>query len=146
MADVILSRRLLLASTTTANVALRNTAKNCIFIFLAGAPSQTDMWDLKEGSWTPSDLAPTPYGDHMRALQAKVDEPHRVCLAASRDFQSQSCFACAGRAGDGQQAHRRRREQCAGLVELPLAADQRAGLTWQGGFRATIASRAHQAG
>jgi hypothetical protein len=58
----VLDPRLLLASSTTANATLRNTAKNCIFIFLAGAPSQTDMWDLKEGAWTPSDLAPTPYG------------------------------------------------------------------------------------
>jgi hypothetical protein len=59
----VLDPRQLLASTTTSNATLRNTAKNCIFIFLAGAPSQTDMWDLKEGSWTPSDLAPTPYGE-----------------------------------------------------------------------------------
>lgn len=59
----VLDPRLLLASTTSANVALRNTAKSCIFIFLSGAPSQTDMWDLKEGTWTPSDLAPTSYGD-----------------------------------------------------------------------------------
>jgi len=59
----VLDPRLLLASAKTSNAALRNTAKNCIFIFLAGAPSQTDMWDLKEGAWTPSDLAPTPYGE-----------------------------------------------------------------------------------
>ena len=59
----VLDPRLLLASSTSANATLRNTAKNCIFIFLAGAPSQTDMWDLKEGAWTPSDLAPTPYGE-----------------------------------------------------------------------------------
>lgn len=55
--------RLLLGATTNAAVSLRNSAKSCIFIFLAGAPSQTDLWDLKEGSWTPSDLAPTSYGD-----------------------------------------------------------------------------------
>lgn len=55
--------RLLLGATTNAAPTLRNTAKNCIFIFLAGAPSQTDMWDLKEGAWTPLDLAPTSYGD-----------------------------------------------------------------------------------
>jgi hypothetical protein len=55
--------RLLLGATTTDAVSLRNTAKSCIFIFLAGAPSQTDMWDLKEGAWTPLDLAPTSYGD-----------------------------------------------------------------------------------
>jgi Protein of unknown function (DUF1501) len=60
-ADVI-DPRLLLAGTATASVPLRNTAKSVIFIFLQGAPSQIDMWDLKEGSWTPSDLAPTSYG------------------------------------------------------------------------------------
>jgi len=58
----VLDPRLLLASTTKSNATLKNTAKSCIFIFLAGAPSQTDMWDLKEGSWTPTTLQPTPYG------------------------------------------------------------------------------------
>lgn len=59
----VLDPRLLLASTTRSNAAtLRNTAKSCIFVFLPGAPSQTDLWDLKEGSWTPSDLAPASYG------------------------------------------------------------------------------------
>jgi len=61
-ADVI-DPRLLFAETTTASPTLRNTAKNCIFIFLSGAPSQTDMWDLKEGVWTPTDFAPASYGD-----------------------------------------------------------------------------------
>jgi hypothetical protein len=55
--------RLLLAQTTNATVPLLNTAKSVIFIFLQGAPSQVDMWDLKEGSWTPADFAPTSYGD-----------------------------------------------------------------------------------
>ena len=55
--------RLLLGATTHSAPTLRNSAKSCIFIFLSGAPSQTDMWDLKEGSWTPLDLAPTSYGD-----------------------------------------------------------------------------------
>lgn len=60
-ADVV-DPRLLLADTTNVSVPLRNTAKSVIFIFLSGAPSQVDMWDLKEGSWTPADLAPTSYG------------------------------------------------------------------------------------
>jgi len=59
-ADVF-SPRLLQAATVAPNVALHNSAKNCIFVFLEGAPSQTDTWDLKEGSWTPSDFAPTSY-------------------------------------------------------------------------------------
>lgn len=59
----VLDPNLLLASTTTSNATLRNSAKSVIFIFLPGAPSQTDLWDLKEGSWTPGDLAPTSYGN-----------------------------------------------------------------------------------
>jgi hypothetical protein len=55
--------RLLLAQTASSNVPLLNTAQSVIFIFLQGAPSQVDMWDLKEGAWTPADLAPTSYGD-----------------------------------------------------------------------------------
>ena len=62
-ADVF-SPRLLQGATTAANVSLRNTAKNCIFIFLPGAPSNIDMWDLKEGAWTPSDFAPTSYDNN----------------------------------------------------------------------------------
>ena len=58
----VLSPRLLRGATTAPNVALRNTAKNCIFIFLSGAPSHVDTWDLKEGAWTPADFAPTTYG------------------------------------------------------------------------------------
>ena len=54
--------RMLLAQTATAAPSLRNSAKSCIFIFLSGAPSQTDLWDMKEGAWTPADLQPTSYG------------------------------------------------------------------------------------
>src|SRR4051794_36144545 len=38
-------------------------AKNVIFVLLAGAPSHVDTFDLKEGAWTPSFIAPTSYGD-----------------------------------------------------------------------------------
>lgn len=38
-------------------------ARNCIFILLAGAPSHTDTFDLKEGPWTPASFNPTSYGD-----------------------------------------------------------------------------------
>ncbi|MBL8112917.1 MAG: DUF1501 domain-containing protein, partial [Acidobacteria bacterium] len=41
--------------------SLRGTAKNCVFVFLGGAPSHVDTFDLKEGSWTPADFAPTSY-------------------------------------------------------------------------------------
>ncbi|HEY0144413.1 MAG TPA: DUF1501 domain-containing protein [Thermoanaerobaculia bacterium] len=53
----------LLHASTTSNAAnVKGTAKNCIMIFLEGAPSHVDMWDLKEGSWTPPALQPTSYG------------------------------------------------------------------------------------
>src|SRR5437870_1245115 len=38
---------------------LLKTAKNVIFILLAGAPSQTDTFDLRVGPWTPKDFRPT---------------------------------------------------------------------------------------
>lgn len=44
-------------------VTTKNTAKNCVFIFLAGAASHVDTFDLKEGAWLPADFAPTSYGD-----------------------------------------------------------------------------------
>jgi hypothetical protein len=43
--------------------SVRGTAKNCIFILMAGGPSHVDTFDLKEGAWTPSFMAPTSYGD-----------------------------------------------------------------------------------
>jgi hypothetical protein len=61
-ADVV-DPRLLFGQTSSASPQLRNSAKSCIFIFLSGAPSQTDLWDFKEGAWTPGDFAPTSYGD-----------------------------------------------------------------------------------
>jgi uncharacterized protein (DUF1501 family) len=59
-ADVTSAR--LLADATSASPTLHNSAKNCIVIFLAGAPSQIDTFDLKEGPWTPPDFAPATYG------------------------------------------------------------------------------------
>ena len=59
----VLDPRLLSAAETAPNLTLRNTARNCIFIFLNGASSNVDLWDLKEGAWTPADFAPTSYGD-----------------------------------------------------------------------------------
>lgn len=52
----------LLESATAVNPTLHKTAKNCIMIFLSGAPSHVDTWDLKEGTWTPADFAPTTFG------------------------------------------------------------------------------------
>ena len=52
----------LLQSASAVNPTLHRTAKNCILIFLSGAPSHIDTWDLKEGAWTPTDFAPTAFG------------------------------------------------------------------------------------
>ena len=53
----------LIESASAVAPPLQNTAKNCIFVFLSGGPSQTDMWDLKEGAWTPASFTPTSFGD-----------------------------------------------------------------------------------
>jgi ribosomal protein L27 len=52
----------LLQDAKSVKPSLRNSAKNCILIFLSGAPSHVDTWDLKEGAWTPSVFNPTSYG------------------------------------------------------------------------------------
>jgi hypothetical protein len=65
-ADVV-SPQLLYGATAAPSVALKNSAKSCIFIFLTGAPSHTDTWDFKEGSWTPADFAPDTFaGGNIR--------------------------------------------------------------------------------
>ncbi|WP_321475672.1 DUF1501 domain-containing protein [uncultured Paludibaculum sp.] len=38
-------------------------AKNVIFVMMAGGPSHTDTFDLKEGAWTLPAMEPTTYGD-----------------------------------------------------------------------------------
>jgi hypothetical protein len=38
------------------NVSLRGGAEYCIFLFLNGAASQLDTFDIKEGKWTPPDF------------------------------------------------------------------------------------------
>ena len=53
----------------SAGVAPRASARNCLFVFLPGAPSQIDTWDLKEGVWTPTDFAPTGFGGGIRFPQ-----------------------------------------------------------------------------
>jgi Protein of unknown function (DUF1501) len=45
-----------------AGVSTLSTAQNVIFIQMQGAVSHTDTFDLKEGAWTPSFMAPTSYG------------------------------------------------------------------------------------
>lgn len=69
------------------------TAKNCIFVLLAGGPSHVDTFDLKEGSWltpTVSDmLKPTSYGDvrFPQGLMPKLAD-HMDSLALVRSVKS----------------------------------------------------------
>ncbi|HYM59693.1 MAG TPA: DUF1501 domain-containing protein [Thermoanaerobaculia bacterium] len=71
----VLNPHLLYGQASTSSVFLRNTARNCIFIFLAGAPSHVDTWDLKEGAWTPSDFAPTSFnGGNVRFPQGLMPQ------------------------------------------------------------------------
>lgn len=63
-----------------------NTAKNVIFILMAGGPSHSDTFDLKEGSWTPSFMAPASYGDvrFPQGLMPKIaDQLDSVALVRS---------------------------------------------------------------
>ena len=48
---------------------LKGTARNAIFVFMAGGPSHSDLWDLKEGSWTPAAFAPATFGGNVRFAQ-----------------------------------------------------------------------------
>ncbi len=53
----LLARR---SPSPNANPAsITGTAKNAIFVFLPGAPSQFDTFDLRVDSWTPEDFRPT---------------------------------------------------------------------------------------
>jgi hypothetical protein len=45
--------------TTTPGATILGTARHCIFFLLAGGPSHIDTLDLRVGSWTPADFAPT---------------------------------------------------------------------------------------
>lgn len=52
-------------AATAAAPTLINKARNCIFVLMTGAPSHSDTFDLKVGSWTPSDFNPTSYNGTM---------------------------------------------------------------------------------
>ncbi len=73
----------LLFGTTTSNATLHNTAKSCILVFLSGGPSNTDMWDLKEGAWTPADFAPATIGQFrwpQGLLPKMADQLNRISI------------------------------------------------------------------
>jgi hypothetical protein len=39
----------------TGNPTVRGTARGCIFVYLNGAPSHVDTFDVKDGGWNPPD-------------------------------------------------------------------------------------------
>ena len=59
-----------------ADLHLKSTARNCIFILLTGAPSSVDTFDLKVGAWTPADFNPTTYNGYLfpQGLMPKLAE------------------------------------------------------------------------
>src|SRR5258708_20524592 len=61
----------LLERSTSVSPTLHNTARNCILIFLSGAPSHIDTWDLKEGAWTPTDFTPASFA-RLRSRQGLI--------------------------------------------------------------------------
>src|SRR5215510_12187027 len=43
------------AQIITANPRARGSARSCIFVYLNGAPSHVDTFDVKDGEWNPAD-------------------------------------------------------------------------------------------
>lgn len=52
-----------LETVAQAAAPVKGTAKYVIFVNMAGGPSHTDTFDLKEGAWTLPAMEPTTYGD-----------------------------------------------------------------------------------
>jgi hypothetical protein len=64
------------SAAPAVDLHLKNTARNCIFILLPGAPSSVDTFDLKAGTWTPADFNPTTYNGTLfpQGLMPKLAE------------------------------------------------------------------------
>jgi hypothetical protein len=81
----VLSARLI-QDVKTVKPSLHNSAKNCILIFLSGAPSHVDTWDLKEGAWTPANFDPTSYGTFrfpQGLMPNTAGQLDKVCIVRS---------------------------------------------------------------
>src|ERR1035438_2913197 len=66
------------AVVTNSGATTKNTAKNCIFILLAGAPSHTDTFDLKFiPGVTPDSFAPTTINGILRSEERRVGKECR---------------------------------------------------------------------
>ncbi len=66
---------------------LKGTARNVIFVLMGGAPSHSDMFDLKVGPYTPTDFNPTTYFSEVlfpQGLMPTVAEKlNRVAIVRS---------------------------------------------------------------
>ncbi len=51
------------AQVVTGNAQVRGTARSCILVYLNGAPSQLDTFDVKDNSWNPADIDIQQHGD-----------------------------------------------------------------------------------
>lgn len=73
-----------------APLHLKSTARNCIFILLAGAPSNVDTFDLKVGPWTPANFNPTTYNgiSFPQGLMPKLAEKLTTQLAIVRNLRA----------------------------------------------------------
>jgi hypothetical protein len=73
-----------------AQLHLKGTARNIIFLLLSGAPSSVDTFDLKVGSWTPSDFNPTTYNgiSFPQGLMPKLAEQLTKRLAIVRNLRA----------------------------------------------------------
>ncbi len=71
-----------------AELHLKGTARNVIFILLTGAPSSVDTFDLKVGTWTPSDFNPTMYNgiSFPQGLMPKLAEKLTTKLSIVRNL------------------------------------------------------------
>ncbi len=67
---------------------LKSTARNVIFILLTGAPSSVDTFDLKVGTWTPSNFNPTTYNgiSFPQGLMPKLAEKLTTRLSIVRNL------------------------------------------------------------
>jgi hypothetical protein len=73
-----------------AQLHLKGTARNCIFILLSGAPSGIDTFDLKVGTWTPADFNPTTYNGVLfpQGLMPKLAEKLTTRLSIVRSMRA----------------------------------------------------------
>ena len=131
LANVLAPPRRLEAATAPA---LKGTARNLIFVFMAGGPSHSDLWDLKEGAWTPAAFAPTTFGGGIRFAQglmpniARAPRAHHAPavgpLVGGRPLSRADVGAAVAQPG------RRPRDiapNIGSVVSLELAAQRKAG-------------------